>query len=190
MTGNLRLGFHAPATSREISDLVAEAAHAKIPLEVRGRGSKYEVGRFMQSGSVVSTEHLVGISLYEPSELVLSAAAGTPLDDIRNILAEHGQQLAFEPIDLGPVLGTHPGQSSIGGVFATNLSGSRRIQVGAARDHLLGVACINGWGEPFKSGGRVMKNVTGYDLCKAVAGSWGTLAVMTEVTMKVLPAAR
>ncbi|HEY6656868.1 MAG TPA: FAD-binding protein, partial [Methyloceanibacter sp.] len=165
MTGNLRLGFHAPATSREISDLVAEAAHAKIPLEVRGRGSKYEVGRWVQSGSVVSTEHLVGISLYEPSELVLSAASGTPLDDIRNILAEHGQQLAFEPIDLGPVLGTHAGESSIGGVFATNLSGSRRIQVGAARDHLLGVTCINGWGEPFKSGGRVMKNVTGYDLC-------------------------
>ena len=189
MTGNLRLGFHAPATVREISDLVTEAAHAKIPLEVRGRGSKYEVGRYVHSGSVVSTEHLVGISLYEPSELVLSAAAGTPLDDIRGILAEHGQQLAFEPIDLGPVLGAPAGQSSIGGVFATNLSGTRRIQSGAARDHLLGVACVNGWGEPFKSGGRVMKNVTGYDLCKAVAGSWGTLAVMTEVTMKVLPAA-
>ena len=189
MTGNLRLGFHAPNTLREISDLVAEAANAKIPLEVRGRGSKYEVGRYIQSGSVVSTEHLVGISLYEPTELVMSAAAGTPLDDIRNILAEHGQQLAFEPIDLGPALGTHTGQSSIGGVFATNLSGSRRIQVGAARDHLLGVTCVNGWGEPFKSGGRVMKNVTGYDLCKAVAGSWGTLAVVTEVTMKVLPQA-
>jgi glycolate dehydrogenase FAD-binding subunit len=189
VTGNLRLGFHAPATVREISDLVAEAAQAKIPLEVRGRGSKYEVGRCIPSGSVVSTERLVGISLYEPSELVLSAAAGTPLDDIRNILAEHGQQLAFEPIDLGPALGTHTGQSSIGGMFATNLSGSRRIQSGAARDHLLGVVCVNGWGEPFKCGGRVMKNVTGYDLCKAIAGSWGTLAVMTEVTMKVLPIA-
>ena len=187
MTGNLRLGFHAPATVREISDIVAEAANAKIPLEVRGRGSKYEVGRYIQSGSVVSTEHLVGISLYEPTELVMSAGAGTPLDDIRNILAEHGQHLAFEPIDLGPVLGTHAGQSSIGGVFATNLSGSRRIHAGATRDHLLGVGCVNGWGEPFKSGGRVMKNVTGYDLCKAVAGSWGTLAVMTEVTFKVLP---
>ena len=190
MTGNLRLGFHAPNTLREISDLVAEAANAKIPLEVRGRGSKYEVGRYIQSGSVVSTEHLVGISLYEPTERVMSAAAGTPLDDIRNILAEHGQQLAFEPIDLGPALGTHTGQSSIGGVFATNLSGSRRIQVGAARDHLLGVTCVNGWGEAFKSGGRVMKNVTGYDLCKAVAGSWGTLAVVTEVTMKVSASGR
>src|SRR5262249_27769479 len=128
-----------------------------------------------------------GIRLSEPSELVLPAAAGPPLDDTRNILAEHGQQLAFEPIDLGPALGTHSGQSSIGGVFATNLSGSRRIQIGAARDHLLGVACINGWGEPFKSGGRVMKNVTGYDLCKAIAGSGGPFRVMPEVPMRVPP---
>jgi glycolate dehydrogenase FAD-binding subunit len=136
----------------------------------------------------VSTERLVGISLYEPTELVLSAAAGTPLAVVEGVLAERGQQLAFEPIDLGPALGSAPGEASVGGVFATNLSGSRRILAGAARDHLLGVACVNGWGEPFKAGGRVMKNVTGYDLCKAVAGSWGTLAVMTEVTMKVLPA--
>ena len=187
MTGNLRLGFHCAGHSREISDLVAEAAHAKIPLEVRGRGSKYEVGRSMQSGSVVSTEHLAGISLYEPTELVMSAAAGTPLDDIRNILAEHGQQLAFEPIDLGPVLGTHTGQS----IYRRGLHhqplrqpphpGWRRARPPAR------VTCVNGWGEAFKSGGRAMKNVTGYDLCKAVAGSWGTLAVMTEVTMKVLP---
>jgi len=187
MTGNLRLGFHAPQSSGEIADLLAEAAHAKIPVEVRGRGSKHEVGRLVQTGSVVSTERLTGISLYEPTELVLSAAAGTPLAEIEGLLAEREQQLAFEPVDLGPVLGSPPGQASIGGVFATNLAGSRRILAGAARDHLLGVHCVNGWGESFKSGGRVMKNVTGYDLCKAVAGSWGTLAVMTEVTMKVLP---
>ncbi len=188
MTGNLRLGFHAPQSVGEIADLLAEAAHAKIPIEVRGRGSKHELGRLVQTGSVVSTERLVGISLYEPTELVLSAAAGTPLAEVEGVLAERGQQLAFEPIDLGPALGSAPGEASVGGVFATNLSGSRRILAGAARDHLLGVACVNGWGEPFKAGGRVMKNVTGYDLCKAVAGSWGTLAVMTEVTMKVLPA--
>ncbi|MGA8689745.1 MAG: glycolate oxidase subunit GlcE [Methyloceanibacter sp.] len=189
MTGNLRLGFHAPQSVGELADLVAEAAHAKIPIEVRGRGSKHEVGRPGQTGSVVSTERLVGISLYEPTELVLSAAAGTPVAEVETVLAERGQQLAFEPIDLGPALGNAPGQASIGGVFATNLSGSRRILAGAARDHLLGVNCVNGWGETFKSGGRVMKNVTGYDLCKAVAGSWGTLAAMTEVTMKVLPVA-
>lgn len=187
MTGNLRLGFHAPRSAGELADLVAEAAAAKIPIEVRGRGSKYEMGRPVQAGSVVSTENLIGVSLYEPTELVLSAAAGTPLAEVEGLLAERGQQLAFEPVDLGPALGSPAGAASIGGMFATNISGSRRILAGAARDHLLGIACVNGWGETFKSGGRVMKNVTGYDLCKAVAGSWGTLAVMTEVTMKVLP---
>ncbi len=141
----------------------------------------------MQSGSVVSTERLTGILSYEPSELVLAAGAGTPLAEIEQALAERGQELAFEPVDLGPVLGMTARQGSIGGVFATNLSGSRRIQKGAARDHLIGIGCVNGWGEPFKSGGRVKKNVTGYDLPKAIAGSWGTLAVMTEVVTKVLP---
>lgn len=187
MTGNLRLGFHAPDSVAEIADLLAEAAQAKIPVEVRGRGSKHELGRYIQSGSVVSTERLTGISLYKPTELVMAAAAGTPLVEIEAALAEHNQHLAFEPVDLGPVLGGETGEGSIGGVFAINLSGSRRIQSGAARDHLLGVHCVNGWGETFKSGGRVMKNVTGYDLCKAVAGSWGTLAVITELAMKVLP---
>jgi glycolate oxidase FAD binding subunit len=187
VTGNVRLGFHAPQCAEEVSDLLAEAAHAKISIEVRGHGSKHEVGRLVQTGSVVSTERLVGISLYEPTELVLSAAAGTPVAEVEAVLAERGQQLAFEPIDLGPALGGAPGQASVGGVFATGLSGSRRILAGAARDHLLGVCCVNGWGETFKAGGRVRKNVTGYDLCKAVAGSWGTLAVMTEVTMKVQP---
>jgi glycolate oxidase FAD binding subunit len=136
----------------------------------------------------VSTERLTGILSYEPSELVLAAGAGTPIAEIEAALAERGQLLAFEPIDFGPVLGTTPGHGSIGGVFATNLSGSRRILAGAARDHLIGVGCVNGWGEAFKSGGRVKKNVTGYDLAKVIAGSWGTLAVMTEVAMKVLPA--
>jgi glycolate oxidase FAD binding subunit len=187
VTGNLRLGFNAPHSIAELAELLTDAAHAKIPVEVRGRGSKYELGRPVQTNSVVSTEGLVGISLYEPSELVLSAAAGTPLSEIEAALASHGQQLAFEPVDLGPVLGGSPVQASIGGVFATNLSGSRRLLAGAARDHLLGIAGVSGRGEAFKSGGRVMKNVTGYDLCKAVAGSWGTLAVLTEITMKVLP---
>ena len=188
MTGNLRLGFHAPQAVEELADLIAEAAQAKIPLEVRGRGSKHEVGRWTQHGSMVSTDRISGILSYEPSELVLAAGSGTPIAEIEQALAERGQLLAFEPIDLGPVLGTTPGHGSIGGVFATNLSGSRRVVAGAARDHLIGVACVNGWGEAFKAGGRVKKNVTGYDLAKVVAGSWGTLAVMTEVAMKVLPA--
>jgi glycolate oxidase FAD binding subunit len=188
VTGNLRLGFHAPDSTPELAHLVAEAADTRTPIEVRGRGSKYEVGRPVQVGSVVSTERLIEITLYEPTELVLSALAGTPVAEVERMLADHGQQLAFEPIDLGPALGTHAGQGSVGGAFATNLSGSRRVLAGAARDYVLGVRGVNGRGEIFKSGGRVMKNVTGYDLGKALAGSWGTLAVMTEVTMKVMPA--
>jgi glycolate oxidase FAD binding subunit len=107
---------------------------------------------------------------------------------VETALAERGQMLAFEPIDYGPMLGGESGQSSIGGVFAANISGARRVALGAARDHLLGLRAVNGRGEVFKAGGRVMKNVTGYDLCRGLAGSWGTLAVLSEVTFKVLPA--
>jgi glycolate oxidase FAD binding subunit len=188
VTGRLRLGYHAPESAEELAYVVAEAADTRTPIEVRGHGSKHDVGRPVQAGSVVSTERLVGVSLYEPTELVLSAAAGTPVVEIERMLADNDQELAFEPIDLGRALGGEAGQATIGGVFATNLSGSRRILAGAARDHVLGVGCVNGRGEQFKAGGRVMKNVTGYDLSKALTGSWGTLAVMTEITMKVLPA--
>jgi glycolate oxidase FAD binding subunit len=138
---------------------------------------------------VLATSGLNEITLYEPSELVISARSGTPLVDIEKKLARNKQQLAFEPVDMGPLLGEKPGQGSIGAVVAANLSGPRRIQVGAARDHLLGIRAVNGRGEIFKSGGRVMKNVTGYDLCRGLSGSWGTLAVLSEVTMKVLPKA-
>ncbi|MGI9568483.1 MAG: FAD-binding protein, partial [Desulfobulbia bacterium] len=176
-----------PSEERELSHFIEEAADSGIPLEVRGVGTKKLIGRPVEAGAILSSESLSGITLYEPSELVLSAGAGTPLADIEDLLARYNQQLAFEPIDLGPVLGEPANKGSIGAVFATNLSGSRRIYSGAARDHFLGMRAINGRGELFKSGGRVMKNVTGYDLCRALSGSWGTLAFMTEVTMKVLP---
>jgi len=120
---------------------------------------------------------------------LLSARAGTPLAEIEALLAENGQQFAFEPMDYGPLLGQVPGRGTIGGVLAANLSGPRRLKAGAARDHILGIHAVSGRGEAFKSGGRVVKNVTGYDLSKGLAGSWGTLAVVTDVTFKVLPAA-
>ncbi len=190
MTGHMRLGFHAPETEEELAYLVAEAVDTRTPLEVMGRGTKREIGHPVGSGAVVSTESMVGVPIYEPTELIMVAKAGTPLAQIEAQLAENDQELPFEPVDLGLLLGYGPGEATIGGVVATNISGSRRILKGAARDHVLGMRAVNGRGEVIKSGGRVMKNVTGYDLARTLAGSWGTLAIMTEVALKVLPAQR
>ena len=156
-------------------------------LEIVGQGSKRAIGRPAQSDLTLDLSGLTGVTLYEPEELVLSARAGTPIAEIEALVAANGQQLAFEPMDYGPLLGGDAGRGTIGGVLAANLSGPRRIKAGAARDHFLGFSAVSGRGETFKSGGRVVKNVTGYDLCKLMAGSWGTLAAMTEVTIKVLP---
>jgi glycolate oxidase FAD binding subunit len=176
-----------PIDEREFSHVITEALTTRTPLEVMGAGSKQKIGRPMQTAANLSAKALRGITLYEPSEMVMAARTGTPLAQVEADLAARGQMLAFEPIDVAPMLSGEAGQATIGGVFATNLSGSRRLSAGAARDHLLGLRGINGRGEIFKSGGRVMKNVTGYDLCRGLSGSWGTLAVMSEVTFKVLP---
>lgn len=176
-----------PAAEWELSNLILAAAESGKPVEIMGAGTKRGVGRPVQAAVTISTAGLRGVTLYEPTELVMSARAGTPVSDIESQLAEKGQMLPFEPIDLGPALGGQAGRGTIGAVFATNLSGARRVATGAARDHLLGVRAINGRGEAFKSGGRVLKNVTGYDVARGVAGSWGTLAVLTEVTFKVVP---
>lgn len=177
----------APETRDQVVEAVAWAAAEGEPLEVFGRGTKRTLGRPMQAAHSLDLSRLDGITLYEPEELVLSAHAGTPLAAIEAALDEHRQMLAFEPADFGPLLGGAAGAASIGGVLACNLSGPRRIKAGAARDHFLGFEAASGRGELFKSGGRVVKNVTGYDLCKLLCGSYGTLAVMTDVTVKVLP---
>ena len=158
-------------------------------LELVGHGTKRGIGRAAQWDMTLDMSGFSGVTLYEPAELVLSARAGTPLAEIEALVAANGQELAFEPMDYGPLLGRHAGAATIGGALAANLSGPRRIKAGAARDHFLGVTAVSGRGETFKSGGRVVKNVTGYDLCKLLAGSWGTLAAMTDVTVKVLPRA-
>jgi len=158
-------------------------------LEVIGQGSKRQLGRPAQSDATLDLGGLSGVTLYEPEELVLSVGAGTLLVEIEALLAGSAQELAFEPMDYGPLLGLPPQRGTIGGALATNLSGPRRIKAGAARDHFLGAIAISGRGETFKTGGRVVKNVTGYDLCKLLAGSWGTLAAMAEVTLKTLPRA-
>jgi glycolate oxidase FAD binding subunit len=176
-----------PRDAKEVEAAVQWALGAGRALEIVGHGSKRAIGRPAQTDLTLDLASLSGVTLYEPDELVLSAKAGTSLADIEALVASKGQQLAFEPMDYAPLLGSTAGRGSIGGALATNLAGPRRIKAGAARDHFLGFSAVSGRGETFKSGGRVVKNVTGYDLCKLMAGSWGTLAAMTEVTIKVLP---
>ena len=178
-----------PTTSAETLSTIAWAVAEGSPLEILGHGSKRGIGRPLQTEHTLDLSKLTGVTLYEPAELVLSAKAGTPLADIEKLLAQNSQQLAFEPMDYGPLLGGDPGKGTIGGVLAANLSGPRRLKAGAARDHILGIKVVSGRGEAFKSGGRVVKNVTGYDMSKLMANSWGTLAAFTDVTFKVLPAA-
>ncbi|HET7850019.1 MAG TPA: glycolate oxidase subunit GlcE [Pseudolabrys sp.] len=176
-----------PRNVREVEEAVRWALGNEKALEVAGGGSKRRLGRPCQTDLTLDLSGLSGVTLYEPEELVLSARAGTPLAEIEKLLAEHDQELGFEPVDYGPVLGRARGEGTIGGVIAANLAGPRRIKAGAARDHFLGVTAVTGRGDTIKSGGRVVKNVTGYDVCKLLAGSWGTLAAMTDVTIKVLP---
>jgi glycolate oxidase FAD binding subunit len=177
-----------PVDAAQLAEAVAWAAAGGTALEIVGGGSKRGLGRPVSASHMLDLSRLSGVGLYEPDELVLSAGAGTPLSEIEGLLAQNRQQLAFEPADYGRLLGGVPERQTLGGVLACNLSGSRRIKAGAARDHFLGFKAVTGRGEAIKSGGRVVKNVTGYDLSKLLAGSFGTLGVMTEVTVKVLPA--
>ncbi|MGH7155041.1 MAG: FAD-binding protein, partial [Acetobacteraceae bacterium] len=176
----------APTDETTLAEAIGDAAAAGEPLLIHGNGTKAAMLRPVQAARALSTRNHRGIVLYSPNELVIRARAGTPLDEIEAALAEHGQYMIAEPPDLSALFGSTAPQT-LGGVVAANLSGPRRVAWGATRDHLLGVRAVNGSGEVIRSGGRVLKNVTGLDLCKLLAGSHGTLAMITEITMKVLP---
>jgi glycolate oxidase FAD binding subunit len=177
----------APPDEAAIAAAVSDAGSALEPLLVTGNGTRLGMLRPVQAARSLSTRNHAGITLYSPTELVISARAGTPLAEIEATLAGHGQHIIAEPPDLASIFGTTAPQT-LGGVIATNVSGPRRVAWGAMRDHLLGIRVVTGRGEVIRSGGRVLKNVTGLDLCKLLAGSHGTLGVITEVTLKVLPA--
>jgi glycolate oxidase FAD binding subunit len=179
-----------PTDLTELRDAVAGALAAEEPVEIVGGGSKRGLGRPLQTAHTLDLSRLSGIRDYAPSELVLTAGAATPLAEIDRALDAAGQMLAFEPPDWRGLLGVPDEESAgptLGGILASNLSGPRRVKTGAARDHFLGFRAVSGRGEIFKAGGKVVKNVTGYDLSKLMAGSWGTLAALEEVTVKLLP---
>jgi glycolate oxidase FAD binding subunit len=172
--------------AKDVEQVVRAAIASEQPLEIIGHGSKRLIGQPLSTNAVLDLSALNAVISYEPSELIITVQAAAPLADVKSLIDSRNQQFAFEPIDTAPLLGM-PNQATIGGMIAAGLAGPRRIKAGGARDHLLGAHGVSGFGDSFKAGGRVVKNVTGYDLCKLLAGSWGTLAVMTEVTLKVMP---
>ena len=173
----------------DVEAAVRAAIAAEQPVEIVGHGSKRSVGHAMATNAVLDVSALNAVTSYEPNELIVTVQAGAPLSDVLSLIDSKNQEFAFDPMDTSVLLGTAAGQGTIGGMIGAGLAGPRRIKAGGARDHLLGAHAVSGFGDSFKAGGRVVKNVTGYDLCKLLAGSWGTLAVMTEVTLKVMPKA-
>jgi glycolate oxidase FAD binding subunit len=181
---------YQPSTTTQLADIVRAAAADGRKLMIRGGGSKAEIGAPVESADVLDMRGISGVVDYDPAELVLTVRSGTPLAEIETLLFERNQQLMFEPFDHGPIFGHAAGAATIGGIIAAGVSGSRRLSGGALRDHLLGFTAVSGRGETFTAGAKVVKNVTGFDVPKIMAGSWGRLAAMTEVTLKVLPAPR
>ena len=182
--------IHRPSTVAELAQLIGAAAAEGSRLIIRGGGSKSQIGAPTPAAAILDMGGFAGVIDYDPAELVLTVAAATPLVQIETLVANENQMLSFEPFDFGPVFGVAAGASTIGGVVAAGMAGSRRLSGGSVRDHLLGLEAVSGRGERFVAGAKVVKNVTGYDLPKLLCGSWGRLAALTQLTLKVLPRGR
>jgi len=175
-----------PENETQVVEAVQWALANETAMELTGTGSKQQIGNLTETGCGLDLSDLAGVLLYEPEELVMAAGVGSLLTDIEQELADKGQAFAFEPPNFSHLFGLDT-QGTLGGMVASGFAGPRRVQAGGVRDHVLGVRAVSGRAEIFKTGGRVMKNVTGYDLPKILTGSWGTLAAMTSITFKVLP---
>ena len=176
-----------PQNEREVATLIRKFYKSNIPIELIGSGSKRKIGKTLQCAKTLNLSKLNGIIEYLPEELYIKVKAGTSIKAIEQELKKNNQQLVFEPIDFGYFLNGESDYGTAAGQVACNISGSRRFKVGSVRDHVLGFRGVNGRGEIIKSGGVVVKNVTGYDLSKLICGSYGTLVALTEITFKVLP---
>ena len=177
-----------PTKEKEVKDIIKQFYKSNIPIEIIGSNSKKQIGRLLQCAKTLSLSKLNGIVEYLPSELYIKVKAGTSINNIENELKKNNQQLSFEPIDFGYLFMGKSNYGTAGGQVACNISGPRRFKSGSIRDHVLGFRAVNGRGEIIKSGGTVVKNVTGYDLSKLICGSYGTLVAITEITFKVMPA--
>jgi glycolate oxidase FAD binding subunit len=174
-------------TEADVIDAVLAARAKSCTLEIVGAGTKRAYGRSMACDDVLDVSALSGIVKYEPAELILTVLPGTPVTEITTLLDSKSQRLGFEPADWGPLLGTSEGNATIGGVVSADVNGAAAVRYGRARDSLLGLRAVNGLGEAYKAGGKVVKNVTGFDLPKLVCGAMGTLGVLTEMTLRVYP---
>ena len=180
-------GILKPENENDLQEIIRYCYKKDLPIEIIGTGTKNEIGKKLQCAKILDMSNISGIIEYKPEELYITVKAGTPIKIVQDELKKNNQHLAFEPTNFSEIFQKDSNEGTVGGTLACNFSGSRRFKVGSGRDHILGFKGYNGRGEKIKSGGTVVKNVTGYDLSKLITGSFGTLMVLSELTLKVLP---